>query len=69
MGDEFATLDKFVRSKQMIVFLILITITSVLFYPILSLRRRRALELQESIKAFNCSRLKSFGGTSLKKVD
>jgi len=69
MGDKFSTLDKFVRSKQMIVFLILITIISVLFYPILSLKRRRALELQESIKTFNYSRLKSFGGTSLKKVD
>lgn len=69
MGKEAEALDKFIRSKQMIVFFILMAIISVLFHPILSLRQKRALELQESIKASNRSRLRSFGGTSLERVD
>jgi len=69
MGDKFVTLDKFIRSRQLVVFLVLMTIISIFFHPILSRRRKRALELQESIKIFNRGRLKSFGGTSLEKVD
>jgi hypothetical protein len=68
MEEEFKVLDKLVKSKQMIVFFIIMTIISTLFYPILKSRQRKALELEESIKAFNRSKLKSFGGTSLKKV-
>ena len=69
MGEESEALDNFIRSKQMIVSFILMAIFSVLFHPILSLKQRRALELQESIKASNRNRLKSFGGTSLERVD
>lgn len=69
MGEKFVTLDKFIRSKQMIVYFILMTAISVLFYPVLSLRRRRAIELQESIKSSNRGKLRSFGGTSLKKLE
>ena len=69
MGEKFVTLDKFIRSKQMIVYFLLMTAISVLFYPVLSLRRRRAIELQESIKSSNRGKLRSFGGTSLKKLE
>jgi len=69
MGEESEALDNFIRSKQMIGFFILMAIISVLFHPILSLKQRRTLELQESIKASNRNRLKSFGGTSLERVD
>jgi hypothetical protein len=69
MGEEFKALDKLVKSKQMIVFFIFMSIISILFHPLLKLRQRKALELEESIRAFNRSKLKSFGGTSLKKVD
>jgi len=68
MGEKFVTLDKFIRSKQMIVFFLLMTAISILFYPVLSLRRRRAMELQESIKLSNRGRLNGFGGTSLNGV-
>jgi len=69
MGEEFEPLGKFIRSKQLIIFLVLMTIGYNLFHPILSLRQRKALELQESIKESNKSKLKSFGGTSLGKVE
>lgn len=69
MGEEFKVLDKLVKSKQMIVFFIIMTIISTLFHPILKSRQRKALELQESIKASNRSKLGSFGGTSLGRVD
>ena len=69
MGDKFVTLDKFIGSKQMIVYFLLMAAISILFYPVLSLRRRRARELQESIKNSNRGRLRSFGGTSLKKLE
>ena len=67
MGEKFVTLDKFIRSKQMVFFLLMAAI-SILFYPVLSLRRRRAIELQESIKISNRGRLNGFGGTSLNGV-
>ena len=69
MGEEFEMLDKLVKSKQMIVFFIFMSIISILFHPLLKLRQRKALELEESIRAFNRSKLESFGGTSLRKVD
>jgi len=69
MGEEFKVLDKLVKSKQMIVFFIIMTIISTLFNPILKSRQRKALELQESIKASNRSKLGSFGGTSLGRVE
>ncbi len=69
MAPEFEVLDKFIRSKQMIVFLILATIVSFLFYPILNLRQKRSRELQESIKNSVRDRLESFGGTSLKRLE
>ena len=69
MGDKFVTLDKFIGSKQMIIFFLLMAAISILFYPVLSLKRRRARELQENIKNSNRGKLKSFGGTSLKKLE
>ncbi len=69
MGDEFKVLDKLVKSKQMIVFFIVMSIGSILFYPILKLKQRKALELQEDIKASNRGKFKKFGGTSLGRVD
>jgi hypothetical protein len=69
MVKESEAFDKFIRGKQMIWFLIIMAIISVLFHPILSLKQRRALELQESIKASNRNRLKSFGGTSLERMN
>ncbi len=69
MAKESEAFDRFIRSKQMIGFLILMAIISVLFHPILSLKQKRALELQESIKASNRNRLKGFGGTSLERID
>lgn len=69
MGEEFEMLDKLVKSKQMIVFFIFMSIISILFHPLLKLRQRKALELEESIRAFNRSKLENFGGTSLRKVD
>lgn len=69
MAPEFEVIDKFIRSKQMILFFILLAIVSTLFHPILGLRRKRALELQESIKNSARGRFESFGGTSLKGVE
>ena len=69
MEEEFNVLGKFIKSKQLIIFLVLIAIGYILFHPILSLKQRKALELQESIKESNRSKLKSFGGTSLGKVE
>jgi len=69
VGDKFVTLDKFIGSKQMIIFFLLMAAISILFYPVLSLKRRRARELQENIKNSNRGKLKSFGGTSLKKLE
>jgi len=69
MGEELEALDKFIKSKQMISFFILMAIATILFYPILSLKQRKALELQESIKESNKSGLKSFGGASLERVE
>jgi hypothetical protein len=69
MAPEFEVLDEFVRSKQMIVFFIFMAIISVLFHPILGLKRKRALELQESIKDSARGRFEGFGGTSLKRVE
>lgn len=69
MGEEFKVLDKLVKSKQMIVFFIVMSIGSILFYPILKLKQRKALELQEDIKASNRGKFKKFGGTSLGRVD
>lgn len=68
MGDQFATLDKYIRSKQMGLFFVIMAIILTLFHPICRLKRKRALELQESIRTFNRDRLNSFGGTSLEKV-
>lgn len=69
MAPEFEVLDKFIRSKQMIMFFFLMAISSVLFHPILGLKRKRALELQESIKSSARGRFESFGGTSLKRLE
>ncbi|MCD6600354.1 MAG: hypothetical protein J7L19_07315 [Dehalococcoidia bacterium] len=69
MEEKFAMLDKYIKSKQMIVFLIFMTLASILFYPILNLRRRRSLELQESIKAGNCANLGGSCGISLDGVE
>ncbi|MBN2186119.1 MAG: hypothetical protein JW732_01555 [Dehalococcoidia bacterium] len=69
MGEELETLEKFIRSKQMISFFILTAIATILFHPILSRNQRKALEFQESIKESNKSRLKSFGGASLERVE
>ncbi len=68
MGDQFATLDKYIRSKQMGLFFVIMAIILTLFHPICRLKRKRALELQASIRTFNRDRLNSFGGTSLEKV-
>jgi len=68
MEKELETLGKFIKSKQMIAFFIFMAIASVLFRPILSLKQRKALELQERIKRTNMNRLKNFGGTSLERV-
>jgi hypothetical protein len=69
MGEESKILDKLVKSKQMLLCFIFMSIVSILFHPILKLKRRKTLELQESIKAFNRSKLRNFGGTSLEKVE
>ncbi len=62
MEEKFATLDKCIKSKQMIVFLVLMTLASTLFYPILNLKRRKGLKLQESIKASNRAKLEGSCG-------
>jgi hypothetical protein len=69
MGEEFKVLGKFIKSKQLIIFLVLMALGYILFHPILSLKQRKALELQERIKESNKSKLRSFGGTSLGKVE
>ena len=69
MAPEFETLGSFIRSKQMLVFFILMAIVSTLFHPILNLKRKRALELQESIRNSARSRFENFGGSSLKRVE
>jgi preprotein translocase subunit YajC len=69
MEEELEALGKFIKSKQMISFFILAAIAAILFYPILSRKQRKALELQESIKESNKSGLKSFGGASLERVE
>jgi hypothetical protein len=69
MEEEFKVLDKFIKSKQLIIFLVLIALGYSLFHPIVILKQRKALELQESIKESNKSKLRSFGGTSLGKVE
>jgi len=68
MGKELDTLGKFIKSKQMVGFFIFMAIVSVLFHPILNLKQRKALELQERIKKTNIIRIKSFGGTSLERM-
>ena len=68
MGDQFATLDKYIRSGQMVLFFVLMVVFSTLFHPIYRLKRKRALELRESISTLNRDKLNSFGGTSLEKV-
>jgi len=45
----------------MIIFLIVMTVASILFHPILSLKRKRVAELQESIKASNRGRFENSG--------
>jgi hypothetical protein len=69
MEKEFEIVSKFVKSKQLVIFLVIMAIVSVLFYPILSLKQRRWLELQQEIKESNKNRLGSFGGSSLERVD
>jgi hypothetical protein len=69
MEKEFEIVSKFVKSKQLVIFLVIMAIVSVLFYPILSLKQRRRLELQQKIKESNKNRLGSFGGSSLERVD
>ncbi len=69
MGDQFAMLDRYIRSGQMVLFFVLMVVFSALFHPIYRLKRKRILELQESISTFNRDRLSSFGGTSLGKVE
>ena len=69
MEREFETLSKFVKSKQLVLFLVVMAIVSVLFYPILNLKQRRWLELQRKIKESSKNRLGSFGGSSLERVD
>jgi hypothetical protein len=49
-------------------FFVIMAIILTLFHPICRLKRKRALELQESISTFNRDKLNSFGGTSLEKV-
>ena len=53
MGEEFKNLNKLVKSKQMIVFFIVMSIGSILFYPILKLKQRKALELQKAYQFKN----------------
>ena len=69
MEEKFLTLDKCIKNRQMIVFLILMTVASILFYPILSLKRRKGLKLQESIKASNRAKLEGSCGMSLDGVE
>lgn len=69
MEKEFETLSKFIKSKQLVIFLVVMAIVSVLFYPILSLKQRRWLELQQKIKESNKNKLGSFGGSSLERVE
>jgi len=69
MGEEFKALDQLVKSKRMIVFFIIMSLGAILFYPVLEMRRRKALQLQQSIKEANWSKMESFGGTSLRKVE
>ncbi len=52
----------------MVLFFVLMVVFSTLFHPIYRLKRKRALELRESISTLNRDRLNSFGGTSLEKV-
>lgn len=68
MGKELETLGKLIKSRQMIIFFIVMAILSVLFPPILGLKQRKALELQERIKKTNINRITSFGGTSLERM-
>jgi hypothetical protein len=69
MAEEFKVLDKFIRSKQLTIFLVLMALGYILFQPIVSLKQRKVLELQESIKESNRSKLKNFGGTFLGRVE
>lgn len=59
MDEKFSALDKCIKSKQMIIFLIVMTVASILFHPILRLKRKRVVELQESIKASNRGRFEN----------
>jgi hypothetical protein len=69
MGRQSETLTKFIKSKQLVIFLVLMAIASVLFYPILTRKQRKWLELQEKIKESNKDRATSFGGSSLDRVE
>jgi hypothetical protein len=69
MGRQFETLSKFINSRQLVVFLALMAIASVLFYPILSLKERKWLELEEKIKESNKNKATSFRGSSLDRVE
>jgi hypothetical protein len=69
LGEQFSTLDRFIRSKQLIIALVFMASFSILFNPILGRRQRKSLELQKRIKESNKNRLGSFGGTSLDRVE
>lgn len=68
MDEKFSALDKCIKSKQMIIFLIVMTVASILFHPILSLKRKRIVELQESTKASNRGRLENSSGIPFNEI-
>ncbi len=59
MDEKFSALDKCIKSKQMIIFFIIVMVALILFHPILSLKRKRIVELQGSTKASNRGRLEN----------
>ncbi|MCK4354166.1 MAG: hypothetical protein KAW83_02825 [Dehalococcoidia bacterium] len=59
MDEKFSALDKCIKSKEMIIFLIIMTVASILFHPILNLKRKSVVELQEGIKARNRGRFEN----------
>lgn len=68
MDEKFSALDKCIKSKQMIIFLIIMMVASILFHPILSLKRKRIVELQESTKASNRGRLENSSGIPFNEI-
>ena len=69
MGEEYTSLGKLINSRLLLIFFIFMAISAIMFHPLWARQARKSLELQESIKNANKGRIKSFGGTSMERME